>query len=232
MVYIFLLAASHRILLPNQYGSFLQFKEEENTKKTVQSRSIRILYLIIGTLFLHLVLSFTKKQIIIGVFIVCFLNVWPAIIQNQLLKIRKNKTAWLLLIGYILFIIFSILITIITIDIFIPVLLGNSSIYWLDNQAITIITTLFMLIVTTLSLEAILSKFTRIVIVQNIDTFIEYEPCIYRNYLFDDLKELSEKFSDIKDILNALDEIEPLDDSLVASDAFIREFIGNSSLSY
>ena len=66
----------------------------------------------------------------------------------------------------------------------------------------------------------------------NIDTFIEYEPCIYRNYLFDDLKELSEKFSDIKDILNALDEIEPLDDSLVASDAFIREFIGNSSLSY
>lgn len=29
----FLLAASHRILLPNQYGSFLQFKEEENTKK-------------------------------------------------------------------------------------------------------------------------------------------------------------------------------------------------------
>ena len=66
----------------------------------------------------------------------------------------------------------------------------------------------------------------------NIDTFIEYEPCIYRNYLFDDLKELSEKFSDIKDIFNALDEIEPLDDSLVASDAFIREFIGNSSLSY
>ena len=66
----FLLAASHRILLPNQYGSFLQFKEEENTKKTVQSSSIRILYLIIGTLFLHLVLSFTKKQIIIGVFIV------------------------------------------------------------------------------------------------------------------------------------------------------------------
>ena len=64
------------------------------------------------------------------------------------------------------------------------------------------------------------------------DTFIEYEPCIYRNYLFDDLKELSEKFSDIKDVFNALDEIEPLDDSLVASDAFIREFIGNSSLSY
>ena len=178
----FLLAASHRILLPNQYGSFLQFKEEENTKKTVQSSSIRILYLIIGTLFLHLVLSFTKKQIIIGVFIVCFLNVWPAIIQNQLLKIRKNKTAWLLLIGYILFIIFSILITIITIDIFIPVLLGNSSIYWLDNQAITIITTLFMLIVPTLSLEAILSKFTRIVIVQNIDTFIE-EVYILQNQL-------------------------------------------------
>ena len=43
---------------------------------------------------------------------------------------------------------------------------------------------------------------------------------------------LNENGEKIKDILNALDEIEPLDDSLVASDAFIREFIGNSSLSY
>ena len=39
-----------------------------------------------------------------------------------------------------------------------------------------------MLIVPTLSLEAILSKFTRIVIVQNIDTFIE-EVYILQNQL-------------------------------------------------
>jgi hypothetical protein len=39
-------------------------------------------------------------------------------------------------------------------------------------------------------------------------------------------------FADIKDIVNALDEIEPIDDTLIPTDAFIREFIGGSSLSY
>ena len=55
---------------------------------------------------------------------------------------------------------------------------------------------------------------------------------MYRNYLYDDLSALSQKFSDIKDIVNALDEVEPLDDKMIPSDAFEREFIGNSSLSY
>lgn len=66
----------------------------------------------------------------------------------------------------------------------------------------------------------------------NIDTFIEYEPCVYKNYLYNDLSALSQKFGDIKDIVNALDEVEPLDDKVIPSDAFEREFIGNSSLSY
>ena len=39
-------------------------------------------------------------------------------------------------------------------------------------------------------------------------------------------------FADIKDVVNALDEIEPIDDTLIPTDAFIREFIGGSSLSY
>lgn len=63
----------------------------------------------------------------------------------------------------------------------------------------------------------------------NIDTFIEYEPCVYKNYLYNDLSALSQKFGDIKDIVNALDEVEPLDDKVIPSDAFEREFIGNSS---
>ena len=66
----------------------------------------------------------------------------------------------------------------------------------------------------------------------NIDTFIEYEPCVYKNYLYNDLSALSQKFSDIKDVVNALDEVEPLDDKIIPRDAFEREFIGNSSLSY
>lgn len=66
----------------------------------------------------------------------------------------------------------------------------------------------------------------------NIDTFIEYEPCVYKNYLYNDLSALSQKFGDIKDVVNALDEVEPLDDKMIPSDAFEREFIGNSSLSY
>lgn len=40
-------------------------------------------------MFLKLILEFTEKQIGIGIFIACFLNIWPAIIQNQLLKFRK-----------------------------------------------------------------------------------------------------------------------------------------------
>ena len=55
---------------------------------------------------------------------------------------------------------------------------------------------------------------------------------MYKNYLYNDLSTLSQKFGDIKDIVNALDEVEPLDDKMIPSDAFEREFIGNSSLSY
>ncbi len=66
----------------------------------------------------------------------------------------------------------------------------------------------------------------------NIDTFVDYEPCIYRKYLFEELKKLQTEFADIKDVVNALDEIEPIDEALIPTDAFIREFIGGSSLSY
>ncbi len=66
----------------------------------------------------------------------------------------------------------------------------------------------------------------------SIDTFIDYEPCVYRTLLFDDLKGLEEKFADIRDVVNALDEVDVIDDTLIPADAFIREFIGGSSLSY
>lgn len=166
------LAMAHRVLLPNRYSAFLQFKEDEDVNRTIQSASIRMLYLIIGTCFLNMFIGFNEKQIGMGIFIACFLNVWPAIIQNQLLKLRKNKTEWLILAGYTVFILTSVCVEILTVRIFIPVLKGDKSLYWLDNQAITILFSLMMIVIP-VSLEAIIARFARIVVVQTIDTFIE-----------------------------------------------------------
>lgn len=167
-----MLAVAHRVLLPAKYSAFLQFKEEEDAKKTIRSTSIRIIYLVMGTCFLNLFLEFTEKQIGIGVFMACFLNIWPAIIQNQLLKLRKNRTEWLILIGYLLFVVTSVLVEIMTIRLFIPLLKGDTTVYWLDNQAITIIF-FFIVMAFPITAESVLSKFTRIVVVQTIDTFVE-----------------------------------------------------------
>lgn len=167
-----LLAMAHKVFVPSKYSSFLQFKEDEDVNKTIKSTVIRIIYLIIGTYILNKKMGLSGKQIGIGIFIACFLNVWPAIIQNQLLKVRKNKTEWLILMGYIAFIIISILVEIMTIKLFIPILEGNKTLYWLDNQAISLIVSLGLMVVP-VSIEAIISKFARIVIVQTIDTLKE-----------------------------------------------------------
>lgn len=66
----------------------------------------------------------------------------------------------------------------------------------------------------------------------NIDTFIGYEPCVYKKYLYKKLVALSEKYADVRDIVGALDEVAELDIERIPKDAFIREFIGGSSLSY
>lgn len=78
------LATAHRVLLPNKYSAFLQFKEDENVNRTIQSASIRMLYLIIGTCFLNMFIGFNEKQIGMGIFIACFLNVWPIGFFEQL----------------------------------------------------------------------------------------------------------------------------------------------------
>lgn len=167
-----LLAMAHRVLLPNKYSAFLQFKEDEDVNRTIQSTSIRIIYLIAGTCFLNLVLGFNEKQIGIGIFIACFLNVWPAIIQNQLLKLRKNRTEYLILLGYLVFIGASVFVGVMTVRLFIPLLQGDTTVYWLDNQAISILSSLILMVVP-VSAEVIIAKFARIVVTQTIDTFIE-----------------------------------------------------------
>lgn len=66
----------------------------------------------------------------------------------------------------------------------------------------------------------------------NIDTFIPYEPALYKNYLYDDLIKLSQDYADVRDIINAMDELTAITEESIPSDALIREFIGGSSLSY
>lgn len=166
------LAMAHRILIPTKYSSFLQFKQEENEIKTAQSTVIRIIYLILGTLFLYKIGHFTEIQIATGIFISCFLNIWPVVIEHHLLKIAKTKTEWLLLLGYFSFIIFSILVEFITTRLLLPILSGDESIYWLDNQAISLFVSLVVVAIP-IPVETIIAKFTHVVIVQRIDTFKE-----------------------------------------------------------
>lgn len=66
----------------------------------------------------------------------------------------------------------------------------------------------------------------------NIDTFIKYEPNVYKHILFDELEQLAPKYADVRDIVNALDEVEAIVPDKIPSDAMIREFIGGSSLHY
>lgn len=66
----------------------------------------------------------------------------------------------------------------------------------------------------------------------NIDTFIKYEPNVYKHILFDELEQLAPKYADVRDIVNALDEVNAIVPDKIPSDAMIREFIGGSSLHY
>lgn len=182
-----ILSTAHRVLLPNKYSSFLQFKSEENPQKTAESTAIRIVYLILGTIFLYQIIGFSEKQILIGIFISCFLNIWPAIIQYQLLRIIKSKTEWLLLLGYILFIGFSVFVAITTIRMLLPILIADRSIFLLGNQGISILITLITIAIP-IPIEAIIAKFTHIVIVQKIDTFKEEIYIIQRQVQMDNIK--------------------------------------------
>ena len=67
---------------------------------------------------------------------------------------------------------------------------------------------------------------------EDIDTFIPYEACVYRDVLFSELKEIAPKYADVRDIVQGLDELIPISPKLVPGDALLREFIGNSSLKY
>ncbi len=69
----------------------------------------------------------------------------------------------------------------------------------------------------------------------DIDTFLAYEPSVYRTMLLPELEnasDLAKVSGDYDALLNTLRNLEPLDKCTVPSDSLVREFIGGSSFSY
>ncbi len=65
----------------------------------------------------------------------------------------------------------------------------------------------------------------------DVDTFMAYEPAVYKAFLMDGLKEL-EDVPEIREILDVLENLYTLDESFVPGDSLIREFIGNGQFKY
>lgn len=69
----------------------------------------------------------------------------------------------------------------------------------------------------------------------DIDTFLAYEPSVYRTMLLDELKnapELSRFSEDYSSAAEILEKLSPLTKKDVPSDSLVREFIGGSSMKY
>ena len=85
--------------------------------------------------------------------------------------IKKNKSGieWIILLGYSAFIAVSVLITIITIIIFIPLIKGDALIQWIGNPGFSILLSLSA-IAFPFSIESLLAK-SSVVIIHSFDTF-------------------------------------------------------------
>ncbi len=69
----------------------------------------------------------------------------------------------------------------------------------------------------------------------SIDTFLAYEPAVYKNFLIEKIEKESRTYPDFKPfepMLKLLREVEPMDISKVPADSLAREFIGGSSYEY
>lgn len=65
----------------------------------------------------------------------------------------------------------------------------------------------------------------------DVDTFMAYELSVYKSFLEEGLREM-EDVPEIREILSVLDDLRPLDESLVPGDSLIREFIGSGHFKY
>ncbi|MBR6871897.1 MAG: nucleoside kinase [Ruminococcus sp.] len=67
----------------------------------------------------------------------------------------------------------------------------------------------------------------------SINTFMAYEPSIYKKYLLDDLKRVAEvgyEFDQLDLMIEILEYLEPVDMELVPGTSLVREFVGGSEL--
>ncbi len=167
-----LIATAHRVLLPQMYSSILLFKYTGDYRRTAKSSAIRVLYVLLLTLFFYKIVNYTSHQIYFGIFIACFLNVWPAIIQFHLLSFWKSKAKSLILLGYISFIALSVFMAYISINMVSPMLFDNKEYAIFDNSGWNIIKTIILFIIP-VSFEGILAKYSSTIKGIDIDTFLE-----------------------------------------------------------
>ena len=65
----------------------------------------------------------------------------------------------------------------------------------------------------------------------DVDTFMAYEICAYRDFLLPQLKEMTD-VPELSDVIEVLEQTAPLDNKLIPSDSLICEFVGNSEFKY
>lgn len=65
----------------------------------------------------------------------------------------------------------------------------------------------------------------------DVDTFMAYEPSVYKTFLMEGLRELTD-FPEIAEMLPILKQIQSLDADHIPDDSLIREFIGNGKYKY
>lgn len=65
----------------------------------------------------------------------------------------------------------------------------------------------------------------------DIDTFMAYEPAVYKDFLMDGLREMTD-VPEIRELLSIMENVTPLDDDFVPADSLVREFIGGGIFSY
>lgn len=160
----------HKVLLPNAYVPSLQYTYSDD-KKTTKSTIIRILYLIAITTFLLHIFDINKWHIVTGIFLSSYLNVWPAIKQYQLLRLKKSDAAWKLLLAYFLFIIISCLIVILTSDQLIPSFYNKPTVLnFFSNPSVSVVFSLVLYLIP-FSIEKTAAKLFRVVNERIIDTF-------------------------------------------------------------
>ena len=65
----------------------------------------------------------------------------------------------------------------------------------------------------------------------DIDTFMAYEPSVYKNDIPDKLRELKDA-PELKDTITVLENLEAIDKNIITPDSLICEFIGNGQFKY